>query len=444
MGTSGLLKFPALLLISLVPVVSFAQEPTTASAAPPNASGPNPIVSLASEFFEHDFFNIYAYGSGVYDSYAPVERNGQTVNNGSFGINVGGGIDTVHSFQNGEISLSYAGGYQDYQNSYYSSGITQNLSLGLVKRLSRHWTFSWSAGAGIYRYGGTFLNSDQTASNTIVSNPFSPATKFLSTGIGLTYQQTRRLSYSFSGAFSLQRYNYPGSIGATGGSGSASVSYRLQPRTTVSGSYVHSYFQYQRNAGQATVDGVSLNLTHYFPNHWTVGVSGGISRSNANGIVTVPVTLIIGTQAVGGYVLGTYHQVTYIPSFSVSASHNFHHYIVSLNGGQGVAPGGNGYFLSSRSDYLNGVASHSFNRRSSLSAGGGYFRLASVANSVSSSYTTTTISANYGINLFRYVGTFVRYDFVHYGTLRPYNGVSDNRISFGFNFSSKSIPMTLF
>ncbi len=44
----------------------------------------------------------------------------------------------------------------------------------------------------------------------------------------------------------------------------------------------------------------------------------------------------------------------------------------------------------------------------------------------------------------RYLGANFRYDYVHYGNLNPYTGVSDNRLSFGFSFSSKSIPLTLY
>lgn len=436
-------KFPAIALLSLA-ATAFAQDTGTVSPAPPNPSSPNPIVTLASQFFERDFFNVFAYGSGVWDSYAPIYQNGNYVNNGSLGFEVGGGVDTFHAFRNGEISLSYTGAYRQYQSNLYGSGTFQNLALSLTKQLTRRWSFSWTAGAGIYLYGGSFLTAEPTTVNTVVTNPFSAETRFVSSGISMSYRQTRHLSYSFSGAFSVQRYNVPTWIGSTGGSGSASVQYQFKPRTSISGSYTHSYFVYEHGVGNASVDGFYGSLTHTFPDRWVATLSGGVARSVSSGTISVPVTVEIAPgEEAGGYLIGHYRQTVYIPSFSGSLSHNFHRYLLTVTAGQGVAPSGNGYFLNSKTDYVNGVVSRSF-RRSNISAGGSYYRLVSIANTVTASYETGSLSFNYGVTVARHVGAFARYDFLRYGSLSPFNAVTDNRISFGVNFSSKTVPMTLF
>lgn len=452
-----MVRFAALSLILFSAPVIFAQDTTSAPAAPPNTanSNGNPIVNLASSFFEHDFFNFFLYGDGVYDTYAPVEQNGHTVNNGGTGFDVGGGVNAYHGFREGEISLTYRGSYRDYQSGFFTSGTDQMLSLGISKRLTRRWSITWGTSAGIFLYGGTFVPAEAGSgtgpinpSNPVIPNPFSPETKYLSTGLSMAYRQTARLSYILSGDFFVQRYNYPGSLGVTGVSGGVGVQYRLAPRTTLTGSYSHGYYHYQRNAGSAFVDTFGGTLNHVFPSHWMVTLFGGVSRTDTSGIALVPVTLIIqqGTtqEAVGGYVLGHFERIAHIPTFSGTVSHLYRRSTLSFSAGQGVVGAGNGYYLSSKTDYVNGFYSYNIQRRSNFGMGGTYYRLSSVANKVTAEYSSASFSASYSTVLVRHVGAFARYDFIHYGNLNPLPAVSDNRIAFGFNYSSRSVPMTLF
>lgn len=442
------MKFRTLIFVGLLGTCALAQQPVpppepTASTA----AVPNPLVTLASEFFEHDYFNVYAFGDGVLDTNNPIITDTGTVRDTlGTGFDVGGGINGQHQFKDAELGFSYQGAYRDYQSTFYQSGTSQSLSLGYSKRLTRHLTMSVGVSGGIFLYGGTLFTS-QTPDQSVVSNPFSPETKFASASVYLGYQQTRRLSYTVGGNFYLSRYTFPGAIGTAGASGSASVNYRLTVRTTVSGVYSHSYFAYQRNAGQSYVDQVGINLSHAFSNHWNASVFVGGARSVATGTVDVPVTLLVttpsGPEAVGGYIIGTYNQTAYVPSFSGAVSHSYRHALFSATAGEGITGSGNGYYLASRNIYANGIFSYSWHGQN-LSFGGGVNRLKSIANTISSTYTGAGFSASYGRSLIRYVGMFLRYDFTHYGQLAPYGGISDNRISFGFNFSSRSIPMTLF
>jgi hypothetical protein len=439
-------RIRTLILFGVFAGWAFGQQPTATPPSPDVGPGPNPLLTLASEFFEHDYVNVYAYGDGVLDTNNPVLTNtGQVRNSVGTGFDVGGGVSLAHAFKDGQVGLSYQGGYRDYQSTFYSSGTTQSLTFGLSKRLTRHLTMSISAAGGIFLYGGSSFIGATTPEviTPVATNPFSPETKFVSGGIGLNYQQTRRLSYSLFGNYFLARYNYAGAIGTTGLSGGAAVNYRLTVRNTLSGSYSHSYFTYQHNVGNASVDQVGLSLAHAFNNHWTLSIYGGVARSNASGFVVVPVTFVSGNQAIGGYVLGKYNQTSYIPAYSATITHWYRRTALTLTGGEGIAPSGNGYFLASRNVYFSGVYSYSLHKQN-ISLGGSVYRLTSVANAVSNSYSSAGFSASYGRSLFRYLGMFLRYDYTHYGALQPYTGISDNRIAFGFSFSSQSVPLTLF
>jgi hypothetical protein len=432
----------------------FAQDTTTTGTPSTEVPGPNRITSLVSSFFERDYVNFYAYGNGVYDSYAPVQQNGQTVNTGgAAGFAVGGGINAYHSLRHGGISLDYRGDYRDYQSTFFSSGTDQDLSFAFSKRVSRRWSFTASASAGIFLYGGTYfptqsspISNPLNTPTAVIPNPFSNETRYVAIGVSAAYQQNRRLSYIFAGNFYLQRYTYPGAIGTTGGTGSAHVEYRITPATDMTGSYAHSYFVYTNNVGNASVDSFGVTLSHRFPSHWLVSVSGGVSRTDTEGVATVPVALIVpGTQeAIGGYVLGHFSRIAHIPTFSGTVSHYYRHSVLSASAGEGVTGSGNGYYLASRNFYVNGFFSYNIERRSSLGVGGSYYNLSSVANTVAHSYSSASLTASYGTMLVRHLGTFVRYELIHYGYLAPTPAVTDNRITFGFNFSSKSIPMTLY
>ncbi len=435
------MRFPVLVSMFLIAASAFAQDTTVAPQTPPTPTG-NPVVTLASEFFEHDFFNVYAFGDGIYDSYAPIEQNGRTANNGSFGFDAGGGINAYHQVQNGDISVTYRGDYRNYENNVFGSGTDQYLAFGFNKRLTRRWSLNIGVGGGIFLYGESFISPLPNQTTVVQANPFSNESRFAYGGVTLSYQQSRRLSYSVSGNFLLNRYTFPGSIGMTGITGSAGVQYRLSARTTVGGSYSHSYFAYQAGAGQSSVDSFSGTISRALPNRWNVFAYGGVSRTTTSGIASIPVTLLIQGQAVGGYYIGPYKNTSEIPSFGGTLSRTFHRSLLSISAGQGVSAG-NGYFLSSRSDYVTGTFSYSM-RGSNISAGGTYTRLSSIANTVTSTYKSAGLSISYSRNLVRYVGANLRYDYFNYSSLAPLGGISDSRISFGFNFSSKSIPLTLY
>jgi hypothetical protein len=251
------------------------------------------------------------------------------------------------------------------------------------------------------------------------------------------------LSYIFAGNFYLSRYSYPGAIGTTGGTGSASVSYRLTERTTAGGTYSHSYFSYQQNAGQASIDGGYLNISHQFLHFWTVTADVGVSRSNSSGIIRTPVTIIFNGQPVTGYIVGPYKLNKLTPSVTGTVSRRVRRIVASASIGQGVNPG-NGVYLASRSRFVNGTVSYNINRRSNVSASGGWFYLTSLANTVSTSYSTSSLGASYGYSLSRHLSANARYDYYRYGGLLSYSGAADNRFSFGITFSSQTIPLTLY
>ena len=417
-----------------------SQVPPTAPP-PDQGSSPNPLTTLASQFFDHDFFNFFAFVNGVYDS-VPTNIDDRSVNEGGLGYDLGGGASAFKQFHDGFVSFAYRGDYRDYNSTFFPSGTDQSLSFSFAKRLSRRWSFNADVNGGIFLYGGTFFAAQPSQVDYVQTNPFSSESKFLSGGLSMSYRQTRRLSYVFNGQYYLNRYNIPGSIGATGITGAASVLYRLTARTTVGGTYSHTYFTYQRGAGQAQADTFVGTVSRSFTGHWFASASAGFTRTDSSGTISVPVLIIDGNNLIPGYEIGHYNRVSTFPSVVGTVSRQIRRSSISVSGGQNIASG-NGVFLASKNLFLNGYYSYS-TRRSNLSFGGGFSHLTSVANTVTSSYTTSSFTASYAYNLMRHLGANLRYSLVRYGTIGSVGSLTDNRIMFGVYFSSKTVPLTLF
>lgn len=408
----------------------------------------NPIsynpVTLASQFFEHNnYFNYFGSIDGVYDSYAPtINSNGQQVSNGGFGYQIGGGLAGYHKFRKATFAISYSGNYRDYSTPLFSNGTDQNLSVSYTRQLARRWTLGVSGNAGTVLYGTGYLGPASQGPNAVATNPFSANTRYASAGTSLAYQQTRRLSYVVSGNFFLQRYSYVNAIGATGASGDVAVNYRLTARTTITADYGTSGFTYQHGSGDSRLNSITGSVFHQFANHWFLTVTGGVTHSHISGFIAIPVSALTGDVGANGYVIGQYNTSSNFPAFSGTVTRVYRRFQVSASGGQSIISG-NGFYLASRNQFLNGTYSKSW-RRSNISVGGNWYRLKSAANTIAYTYSAGGLGASYGYQLMRHVGSHFRYDYIRYGNLAPYSAIVDNRLSFGLTFSSQSIPVTLY
>jgi hypothetical protein len=434
-----LMRATAVFAVGAATVV--AQEAST--PAPQADSGVRGIpVTLAGQFFDHDFVNYTLFGDVIFDTNLATLQGAQVVNGSGVGWSAGGGVSASHHTRNSAFSLSYRGDYRRYGTTGYGSGTDQNLALDYSVRLSQRWSASIDVSGGILLYGGGFYSVAPNVSTGVSTNPLSPETRFVGSGINFTYQQTRRLSYVFAGQFFLNNYNYAGAFNSVGGSGVFSVLYRLTGKTTIAGTYSHSYYTYSQNVGTSILDGGSLTLTHNFPDHWQASATVGINRTHSKGTISVPVSIILGQQTVNGYVTGPYDTVSLTPSFQGTLIRYLRHSAISVSGGQGIQPG-NGVYLTSRSQFLSGTYSYS-TRRSNIGLGVTYSRLSSVANAISQGYSSSNFSASYSYVVRRHLSADFRYDLIHYGGLLNYGGVTEHRLTAGLSLSSQSIPLTLF
>lgn len=444
----------ALSLVALLPCVAFGQVGNGLG----NLGGmpaQNMNAGLTGQFFGGDFVNYSLFFNGILDS---ANENLANSSGPSGGFSVGGGVSLGKGFgDGGSLGLTYHGDFRDYSGSYEGSGTDQYLSLTYSRRLGRHFSLSFVEGAGMLYYNNPYYGNLGQGSNGTLTNPFSPSSRFLSSAVYLSYQQTARLSYVVGGSFILNRYSYNGAVGTTGGLGTASVIYSLSRRTTIGGTYSHDYYHYQAGFGQSTIDGGYLNLTHIFGAGWQAFVSGGITHVQTSGVIRFPQPVLVKLPD-GSYEIIdaiAYNNSSNVPTIQGGVRRTFGKYNVGVSGGHGVNPG-NGTYLTSSHTFFGGSVSRSFGRQALIAVNGNYSSLKSIAgknelseiqssaNYLTQGYSQSFLNASYSRVIFRHISVYGTYSFNHYGTLYSSRGTDDNRIIVGVAFTSRTIPFALF
>ena len=436
------MKFFVFLILTLSVGAAFAQNiPDTGGQSQIPGNTAPPLLQKPYETVR-DFFNFFAFADGVMDSNGAYLESANA--GASFGERLGGGAAGYHQFATGSISLYYNGDYRHYDSNTYGSGTDQTLSF-FYQKLAKRWQFTLGETAGDFFQGGGVYNtspSPNTDSSSVIvqTSPIATKTEYAGTTLSATYQQSLRTSYAITGSYFLDRYNGPVSIGSNNFIGSFSGIYRVTRRTSVSASYSHSNFLYQRKGGNSNVDAGYATIGHDFASQWTVSASGGITRANSSGTFRIPI--IISPTLPPAYIVGPYNDTSLSPYYQGTVSRFMRHNSLSISGGESVGPG-NGYYLASKVQYLNGYYNYAL-RRSNISANGYLSRLASAssANVATGKEITLGLGASYAYNLIRHVGLNLRYDYIKYSTAGNLNVPSDNRISFGVYFTSKDVPLS--
>lgn len=429
-----MVKF-AVLIALLLPGGFLSAQEVPGNTAPPLLQRPYEAA--------RDFLNVYAFADATLDSNGAYLNGANT--GSTTGFSAGGGANGYHQWSTGVFELTYRGDYHDYGSGGLPSGNDQNLSIIFQKSFSKRWNFVASVAAGILNNGGTYYSSAPNPSNTstvVQTNPFSFNTKFVQGNVSLSYQKSVRLSYSVSGTYFLTRYSANSGIGSNDITGSGSANYRLTKKSTLSGTYSHGHYIYQRGEGNSNVDSAFLTMSYQLAPHWSVSGSGGVTRETSNGLTTLPVLIQVGSQFFPAVVLQPYSQTSVLPYYQGTLVHDMRHDSVNISGGQSITPG-NGYLLASKSVGINGLWAHAM-RRSNLSVGGYYDRLTSATNTASLLSSTRGIDASYAYNLAYHIGVNARYDLMDYSSFGSYGGRADNRFSLGIYVSSKDVPLGLF
>jgi hypothetical protein len=385
-----------------------------------------------------DYFNGFLFLNAIHDSDLPFETfnpAGGVLNTyGGTGGQIGGGFNLYHLVEHGVMSASYNGSYTHYGRSGLSNGTNQTLSLAYSKMLSRRWTLRASEGLNYnLNFGSSFTLIPSSGLFPSVQ-PYSQRAFFNSTSVTLGYQESLRLSYFVGGDFFTAVYS-PDTVGTyVGVSGTAGASYRITRRTTATGSYSISRLKYTDLSVTTDIGTALLTLSHELPRHWEVSLSGGVNQVNSKGTALLPIQGVVSEQ----FIQGQSSQKTNSPTLTASIFKSGRRSRVGISGGEAVS-GGNGYYLTSRNVYVNGVGDLDIGRRLSLSGRLGYSKLSSLSNATNS-YKAITYDFSAGFRLTRHTYLNGAYSGWHYPRFGPSNPNLANRVTVGVTFASANFP----
>ncbi len=197
------------------------------------------------------------YGTGLGGAYT---NSGNALQSG---VELGVGVKGTHRWKRMTLQIEYQGNYRDYTVQTPGNGLNQFLSATATSQLKRHLVLSIRQTGGILTQDtGTLLLQPAflESSSTLPTNePFSTGLKFSDSVVTLTYQKTRRLSFSGSIEGSLLRQSTP-DVGTNSVIVSADVGYRLSSRATIGLGYIFSDFGYT-TFGSTDVQSVAVDYS---------------------------------------------------------------------------------------------------------------------------------------------------------------------------------------
>lgn len=426
------IRFLGLLLVSASLAVAQTPDQAQATDAGPTILSRSEIVAPleAATGKGGDYFNFFAYGDFTYNSYEPFATYVGAAS-GLEGYDAGLGVNLLHYYRTGVLSLDYSGGYRGYPglNIDPADNIIQNLSLTLNQQLSRHVTFTVNENAG-WNPGGWFPQVVVTPESSLALNLAAIRYESSLTSVGLSYQQTKRLSWQVGGAYSVLIYKPSSNINSSVAQASVGVNYRITRKTTVGASTNYQYFSFLQLHGSSTTNGAYLSLSHQFGPRVEIGVSGGAVRSTYGEA---------SSQVGGSNVSAVAGSVTtYVPFLSGRFSITRRRTSFTLSGGETVSAG-NGIFLTSRMIYASGGVSYVAGRKWSFGLGGGYQRIVSIAGGPSEPVNFVNGSVDY--KLARHVGVRASGSYSSYEAISAVQGHSYYNFIVGFFFTSADRPL---
>ena len=440
--------------VALLPGQQSSTEPTvnsgedeTAPAITGGYSGPA-ILSRGTQ---------PAVTGGEYDSIQPflsVNRMYGTGLNGALsgtspnalqsGLDLGFGLRGTHRWRKATLQIEYTGSYRDYTGQTVENGLNQFITTTLVSQLRRHLVLSIRQTGGILKQdiGSLLIQPDllESSSTLPANEPFSTGMKLIDSTVTLTYQKTRRLSFSGSIDGSVVRENSMLLVGLNSFTGSADVNYRLSSRSTVGLDSSFSHFSYT-TFGSTDVESAAVDYSWRATRSIDLSLQLGIAHSDTLGLAIVPLDPAVGALLGEVNAIQVSHWAINTPMMNVRVKKQWHRTSADLSYRRGVSPG-NGLAIASTQESLTAGLHYSNAKHWTVSVQAGRTTLADLDGA--GSYTGTTIGASFERLIRPGVQAVARFDIlpVNYagslGLSRTYY-----RGEIGFMFSPKEIPITL-
>jgi hypothetical protein len=425
---------------------SFAADEPAASVGE-NYSGPavlsrgnQPAIVGGQVDTLQPFLNVNrVYGTGLGGG-----LSGSAPNALQSGVELGFGLKGTHRWKRITLQIEYDGSYRDYTMQTDGNGLNQLVIATAALQLQRHLVLSIRQTGGILAQdmGGLLLQPAflETSSTLPANEPFSTGSKLINSIVTLTYQKTRRLSFSGSIEGSLVRQDSVLLSGTNSGILSADVGYRLSGRDTIGLDYSFSHFGYT-SFGSSDVHSAGMDYSWRATKTVDLLFQVGMAHSSTMGIVAVPIdpeiAAILGTS--------TGMQVSYramnTPIMNARITKRWRRTSADLGYRRGISPG-NGLVLASTEESMTAGLRYSGANRWTVSVEAGRTTMAQLAGV--GSYAGNTFGASLNRLIRPGLQAVARFSVLPV----TYNGSQGlnrtfYRAQIGFVFSPSQIPIAL-
>lgn len=394
-------------------------------------------------------FRFYGDVTGVYDTgLVPIttDAKGNLINVGAaYGVETGFGVIGTRRWKREELSLEYRGAYRDYNNKYLVQGLDQFLNLAYERQLTRHVSLNLKETAGsVSLANGAFAYLPLTGIDLFAvpaNELFDIRTNFLQSRVDLVWQKTARLSFDVGGEGFVVRRSSLALAGLNGYDAHANVAYRLTGRQTVSAAYSNTYFDFQREFGNARLQTTTLGYSIALSKYLDLSLQGGGIRVDSLGLTVVSLDPAIAAILGRNVAIVSFLRVVYLPLIEARLTRTFSRSALTLDYAEGASPG-NGVYLTSRQTAGSIGYSYTGYRRLTVGANAAYNELSTVGQTLGK-YTNLQGGGGMTYKLGHDTHLEVRYDYRHYTTQNFFYQKNSNRVSLGLAFSPGETPLAI-
>jgi len=390
------------------------------------------------------FYVNEIYDTGLAVTSGAMGASGQ----GVAGVEAGFGLRGTHHWKRMILNVNYEGNFRQYSQQTGTDGTNQYLRATALIQLRRHVELALrqTVASVIQDVGSLSLQPLNSFGTLPASEPFDNRAKLFDSQATLTYQKSRRLSFTSTvGTSRIQRDLAP-LVGTDVIMAAGDVGYLLSRHATVGFDYNFSHYGYT-TFGSANLSTVSGNFGWRLSRTVDLGVQLGMSHGEVTGLAIVPldpdVAAIVGVSN-GIEVL---HQVLSTPALRARISKHWRSSSADLEYQKGISPG-NGLVLTSESNSVNGGFHYTPSRIWTLSMQAGRTSMQALSGLNSSSYASSYTGYVTDVSISRTIRPNVqimaRFD------ARPFSYVGTGlqtrifyRTTIGFIFTPREMPVVL-
>jgi hypothetical protein len=345
----------------------------------------------------------FANATGVYDTgmtpLALTSEGSLVKPGGLVGVEAGLGAYGKHTFRRSVLGLDYAGNFRHYPKFSTYDGSNQQLNLEYTLQKSRRLLFDFSGSVGTQSFGTAISTIGGFESIVDQSSLlFDNRTSYYQTAMHTRYALTQRTVMTMGGTqYSVHRKS-SSLVGVNGYTLDGSLSHQIGRNTIIGVSYQHLHFDFPRAFGESDINSYTFNWARQFGRTWDLSLSAGAFTSEVQGVQNSALDPVIAALLGISTIRTVFYSEQVVPMGSLAVSKRFRRGSLEGQYARRVTPG-NGVFLTSRQETIQGTYSYSSRQSWSFSAGVGQTKLESLGQNLfpfSQIFGTTNVTYQLG------------------------------------------------